>query len=1077
MDSDQEARDMLRQSNEYPDPDYTPRFLWLGSRNITTLPEGNDDEYDRDGLITPESYLPYTESQHNIPVAELAEIRNSKRPSVDPDFEFQEEDERSDELSSEVASDSEASNPPNTEKRGRGRRRGTRRGRASRGNRGTRGLGSSRGRGRNRLQKGLGRGGKGIKRGVRKPLEPSLEFKSLHSQATLSFIEQDYVAAEKLTLQAIQCNSEIFTAYSLLSEIHMAGNDKKRAMVALFIGAHTRPRDTVLWCHVAKLIMEVAGDDRISNIPEAIYCYNRVIGADAGHIEARYERAALHREFGNLRRAAHDYVFLLRTVPHDPTVLRHLAEIYIDLDECARAIEHYDTSIEHFQLSELTNATAFTWSDLNIYAELYMYSTDLVEVARGIAKVKNVSRWLLNRGDDRFWDQLNGDDREFDAADFPRRIALPDFVCGQHNTSTYGEGLPLEIRVKLGLLRLKLGNDHFAEAIAHLEWLEPHITGRKGKAFDYPDLFREAADTLRLRGLWHEALRFYDPLQQIEEHADSSYFNDMGLCYRALGLYDEAENCFRVIVDNDNCNTDALLKLATMFENAHLPERAAQYVDKIIALKRERAPNQQSVQRSSGSTLSLRSEPLGPSMSSPRQAMLHPRPARKPARVPAAQRLSSRQISRAQTQERIQLHYLELRAFREQYENGASGAKAEWMETAKVLIDDFRRKKAFFPARTDRWTKPSGHGRIMGTRTNQVIGDSNATSYVPDLMGDDDEDDDSKSQDYCGISFEKWLDVFLEYALNAAESGDTKQGCDIAATAAEANVFFHSREFMFSIHVIWFMCALLAEDDDTLCNVARFFMKDYQFVSDSYHLFATLNRLCNRSNIWYNNGPTQKYILRQIKAVDFSLMGEERLKSYYQEKASYTTKDEAGQYIHAEGMDIALIMMYGFILYTGGSQIYALSKTLESLLTLLSVNYFFRAYALEPGNPMVNLSLALSYMHYAIKRQSENRHYNLMQGFSFLFAYYDIRKVSEVAIERQECEFNVGRAYQMLGLTHLAIPFYERCLDLNEEVQRICGGGAMEDYALEAAYTLQGIWAASGEMHLAQKITEKYLVI
>lgn len=260
-------------------------------------------------------------------------------------------------------------------------------------------------------------------------------------------------------------------------------------------------------------------------------------------------------------------------------------------------------------------------------------------------------------------------------------------------------------------------------------------------------------------------------------------------------------------------------------------------------------------------------------------------------------------------------------------------------------------------------------------------------------------------------------------------------------------------------------------------------------MTDSYHLFATLNRLCNKSNVWYNNGPTQKYMLRQIKAVDFSLMGEERLKSYYQEKASYTRKDEAGQQVRAEEMDIALIMVYGHILYTGGSHIYALSTIYVSLcqsclwqmclrFTNWSVaDYFYRAYALDPSNPMVNLSLALGYMHYAIKRQSENRHYNLMQGFSFLFAYYDIRKASEVAIERQECEFNVGRAYHMLGLTHLAIPYYERCLQLSEEIQRVGGEGAQEDYVLEAAFTLQGLWAASGEMQLAQKLTEKYLVL
>ena len=126
---------------------------------------------------------------------------------------------------------------------------------------------------------------------------------------------------------------------------------------------------------------------------------------------------------------------------------------------------------------------------------------------------------------------------------------------------------------------------------------------------------------------------------------------------------------------------------------------------------------------------------------------------------------------------------------------------------------------------------------------------------------------------------------------------------------------------------------------------------------------------------------------------------------------------------------------------------------------------------------MINLSLALGYLHVAIKRQSGNRQYMIMQGFSFLLRYYDLRKRSEFPIERQECEFNVGRAYHMLGLTHLAIPYYERCLELSSEVQREGGLGAAEDYSTEAAFTLQVHWAASGEVELAQKITARWLVL
>lgn len=104
-------------------------------------------------------------------------------------------------------------------------------------------------------------------------------------------------------------------------------------------------------------------------------------------------------------------------------------------------------------------------------------------------------------------------------------------------------------------------------------------------------------------------------------------------------------------------------------------------------------------------------------------------------------------------------------------------------------------------------------------------------------------------------------------------------------------------------------------------------MREYQFVTDGYRLFAAFNRLSHSENSWYNCGPSQKYILRQLKAVDFSLLGDARRKSLFQERASYTTKDEKGNQIRAQEMDVVLLMLYGHILYAGKSYAYAVSTS------------------------------------------------------------------------------------------------------------------------------------------------------
>lgn len=108
-------------------------------------------------------------------------------------------------------------------------------------------------------------------------------------------------------------------------------------------------------------------------------------------------------------------------------------------------------------------------------------------------------------------------------------------------------------------------------------------------------------------------------------------------------------------------------------------------------------------------------------------------------------------------------------------------------------------------------------------------------------------------------------------------------------------------------------------------------MKEFQFVSDGYRLFSAVNRLCDGKSTWFNSGPSQKYIRRQLRAMDYSLLGQSHLRTVYQEKASYTTKDSEGKPIHANDMDIALLTLYGHMLYLGKSFAVAISGFSPSL--------------------------------------------------------------------------------------------------------------------------------------------------
>ena len=59
-------------------------------------------------------------------------------------------------------------------------------------------------------------------------------------------------------------------------------------------------------------------------------------------------------------------------------------------------------------------------------------------------------------------------------------------------------------------------------------------------------------------------------------------------------------------------------------------------------------------------------------------------------------------------------------------------------------------------------------------------------------------------EDYCGISFSTWLDIFLEYGMAFAQGGLSGSAYDIIGAALQANVFIHTPEYLFLIHVCWF---------------------------------------------------------------------------------------------------------------------------------------------------------------------------------------------------------------------------------------------------------------------------------
>ncbi|KAL4898256.1 hypothetical protein BDV59DRAFT_166523 [Aspergillus ambiguus] len=1067
--------------NIYPDIDENMQYPWQGVRTTTTEADSS-----LHSVIDPRLYkdlFPAGETQFPDQSEAGEDIDDSyygaQFSDEDSEYEYSGAEGQSDEEFSEVSEE-------DADDDGRRRRRRRQRSGPFSGRYGA-------------------RGGKGIKRGPRKPLEPSPEFKLLHSEATSAFIDGDYERAIDLVKRAIQINPEMFAAHSLLSEIFLAQGEKDKALTALFSGAHTRPRDPTVWAKVARMILERAGDDRQAALNDVIYCYSRVIDIDPRNYNARYQRAAVYRELGHNGRAATEYERILNDVPHDTRALRHLAEVYIDLDKVSRAVDRWAESIEYYLSLDPEEAPNFSWSDVNIYAELYTY---LGQHEKGLNVLKQLARWLLGRKDDTIWETFDKDDREWDADDSPRRIKLDGYIPGQWPRDSYGLGLPLELRIKLGLYRLRMGYEHKDEALFHFEWLNPEDTEEGARLYDYGDLFREVADALNEMGLAEDALRFYMPLQQTNEYADVSYFMALGDCFRQLDKLEDAENCYITVAEHDARHIQSRVQLARLYDNLGMSEQALKYVNEAVLLERQeiRGDRRRKDTRLEQLVLEFKTADMEVEATAVPLRPIAPKPSaaeEATTLTTAAGRRRSVELGADRT-ENVQYLYKKLFQLQPKVKEGSAEATEDWLDIADALLREFRSNRAFYPVqRNVTFLGYSRDAQKKGGKKGDTVMDEmeEMASRLQESLGNVPEEplQDAIPTDYHGISFDEWLDLFLEYALIVAGQGEPGEGYEALAAAADASIWYHSKPSLRLIHVCWFTCALRAGDGKTLVSEARWFIKKYQFVTDTYRLHTILSRVSG--DPVFHAPPEKKFMLRQIRAIDYNLPKESESTghgnvpvrpSVYKERASLTTRDESGELITAEEMDITLLYLYGHMLFSTDSFMEAL-------------NYFFRAYALDDKNPAVLLSIALCYIRQSLKRQSENRHYQIIQGLSFMQEYRRVRERKGCSLqERQEMEFNFARVYHTLSLAHLAVEGYQRVLGLGEQIRaehqrsipisRVtkpadnddesmpqAESGVedtfVEDFSLEAAMALQGIYALNGDFKSAQEVTTKWLVI
>uniref|UniRef100_A0A8C1CA09 General transcription factor IIIC, polypeptide 3 n=1 Tax=Cyprinus carpio carpio TaxID=630221 RepID=A0A8C1CA09_CYPCA len=135
-----------------------------------------------------------------------------------------------------------------------------------------------------------------------------------------------------------------------------------------------------------------------------------------------------------------------------------------------------------------------------------------------------------------------------------------------------------------------------------------------------------------------------------------------------------------------------------------------------------------------------------------------------------------------------------------------------------------------------------------------------------------------------------------------------------------------------------------------------------------------------------------------------------------------------------------------------------------------ALGQYMQAFRNQPDHPLHSLVVGLTFFHMACQKFVMKRHPLIVQGFSFLWRYVDLRG------HCQESLYNIGRALHQLGLGHLAIHYYEKALTLPPlKLEGI--DDDQVDLRREIAYNLSLIYQSSGNKEMARHVIYTYCTV
>ncbi|KAJ1499440.1 transcription factor TFIIIC subunit tfc4 [Coelomomyces lativittatus] len=256
---------------------------------------------------------------------------------------------------------------------------------------------------------------------------------------------------------------------------------------------------------------------------------------------------------------------------------------------------------------------------------------------------------------------------------------------------------------------------------------------------------------------------------------------------------------------------------------------------------------------------------------------------------------------------------------------------------------------------------------------------------------------------------------------------------------------------MLHLHLIGIALGVKARNFLKVSQFCRWLITHYPYRCDIYRIYCAV--LCSghdASNI-FTSTPQQKFLRRilvhRFRGTLRKHMTPQEVEKYGKQRL-IPVKDVSERIWAAKPI---LLMTYGHSMSYSGSVCDA-------------INYYIKAYALVPHDPLINLQLGLMHLYRSMQRMTENRHLHVAHAFTFLFQYAELaRPTSPLSL----IHYNLGRAFHQLNLVTYAVKYYQSSLEAND----------CPTILREAAYNLCLIYMQVQSYHLSKLTMQKYLTI